>query len=427
MSLRVIINWGDGSAHASFTVPDGSYPGHGPYDFTAFITQVDATLLSHSYTVEGDYTIEVSINPAGSGAVLFIQEIPFSVHPPAAHLDAQSTMVIDASAGPPQGSGQQKTYLTTTPAVAAMVHDVRLAANPPPASNPMKVNYAGFTAEDFVVIDGIPNGRPICEVRMFSRVGLGAYTYSDIPPIPSEVDTGAVLRWLPSPGTFTGDTWTPEVGTELNLVAQPTSEPTLDTGYSFQVRGGDEVSLPAVIFEDNAWMQIDNPDWSTNAFTVAIAAVMHVNPEGPTFGVIESFSTPVDDPSDDDPANLASTQTDWGIRYRQGIVEFWAGGVVVTHQVTQAQARPIVIVVSMSSAGGKLVVMDRTTSTRSLATDGIALFDTALYVGRTGGDFAPGQTAYMDVLEFDYWDRALDFEEMAELTHLLDSCYGVMG
>jgi hypothetical protein len=115
------------------------------------------------------------------------------------------------------------------------------------------------------------------------------------------------------------------------------------------------------------------------------------------------------------------------VRYRQGTVEMWAGSTVVTHPVSLPQARVMVVGLAMDPKEGRLVVVDRNKSTRSFSTDGMSLFDVQLFLGRTGGDFDGGQTAYMDVLEVNYWDRSLSFDELADVVHTMDSLYGVVG
>jgi hypothetical protein len=163
---------------------------------------------------------------------------------------------------------------------------------------------------------------------------------------------------------------------------------------------------------------------------VMLTAVLHQNPEGPSFGLFESYTPPADpegiafpSATDEDAPERA---TDWGVRYRQGTMEMWAGSTVVTHPVSLPHARAVVVAVSMDPAVGKLVVVDRNKSTRSFSTDGFSLFDVQLFLGRTGGSFDAGQTAYMDVLEFNYWDHALSFDELADVVHTMDSLYGVV-
>lgn len=324
-----------------------------------------------------------------------------------------------------EGAGAEKTYIAGTRAEATVEADIYPVAMPPPdllESPTIDVEAAGFVLEDYMVLEGQPSGRPELEIRMFVRCGLGDYTFTDIPPAPVTVDTGATVRWLPSSDAFSPEIWTPSHGAGINLV--PGVAPFLDPDYSFSVRGGDEVSLPAVVFDGDAWLQLDNSGWSAQAFTFAIAAVMHQNPEGPTFGIFESQLDPPD-PVDVDDA--PTKPTDWGLRYRQGVVELFAGASVVTHPVSLPQNRVMMLAVSMDPTTGRLFVLDRNKSTRSFSTDGMSLFDIQLFFGRTGGLFDAGNTAYMDVLEIDYFDHALDFDELSGVASLMDEMYGIVG
>lgn len=317
-----------------------------------------------------------------------------------------------------------KKYLTGAGALARVRGDVTIMPVAPGNPNPLLVmRYAGFDTDDFVVHEGVPNGRPACEVRLTTRVGCGAFTVSDLPPAPADVHTGASARWLAGQKFASdGSSWLPAVGGGHALIAGQAAAPYLDEDYSFQVRGGAEVSMPAVVFSEGSWMMLDSTRFSAQAFTIAMVAVMHLNPLAPMYGIFESYTN-----RDAAGAELASELSDWGVRYRQGTVEIWSGGVLDIHSVLRAQARPVVIVAAVESAGGRLVVLDRNKSSLSFSTEKTRIYDSTLYLGRTGEQAGPGQSAWMDVLEVDYFDHALTFEEISELTHALDSCYGVVG
>lgn len=338
------------------------------------------------------------------------------------------------------GVGDVKTYISGTVARATVAADVRLTHTVPPPDDTVEhpslaVRTAGFDTEDYYVIGGQPTGQPLCAVRMRSRAGIGVWEWSDVPPAPADVDTGATCRWLPTDATFApdGTYWLPVQGSALQLTASSdagllTSDPPyLDDNYSFSVRGGDEVSLPAVIIDGNAFMRLAAENWTTQAFTFVLVAVMHQNPEGPIFGVLESLTpfnpdlTIVPDPDE----GAQGQVTDWGLRYRQGSLELYAGSTVLSHQVTLPQARAMVIGISMDAQTGRLLVCDRSKSTRSFSTDGYSLYNIDMLVGATNsGD--EGETAYMDVLELNYYDHALDFEDFSEVLHQLDAVYGVV-
>lgn len=324
----------------------------------------------------------------------------------------------------PTGSGSVKTYVTGAAATAYLDADLRLQRRVPPPdvveAGSMKIHTAGFDSEDYMVVGGQPCGLPQCQVRMRSRSGVGAWVYSDAPPAPWDVDTGATLRWLPTSQTFApdGSYWNPSVGAGMQLAAD--IGPYLDENYSFEVRGGDEVSLPAVIFNGDASMKLSDIGWSAAAFTFILVAVMHQNPEGPRYGLMESVQD-----MDLSGGPVVEAPTDWGLRYNQGRINFFAGARMVSHQMSTIIGRPVLFAISLDPVSGKLLVCDRTKSTAEFSTAGFALFDIGLLLGQTstGG---PNETAYMDVLELSYFDRSLGFDELNNQLHLLDSIYGIV-
>jgi hypothetical protein len=325
----------------------------------------------------------------------------------------------------PEGAGAVQTYLTADIATARVDAEVLITVKAPPRDTllvpPIPVESYYFETEDYLVIDGVPTGGAPLQCRMRTVTGIGAYTYSDVPPAPADINLQSDARFLPTSGTFTeGVGWAPMVGSAFSLTCDPVYTPYLDDFYSFEVRGGDEVQLPAVVFSGDAWMMANDLGWTASAFTVALVAVLHPNPEAPSYGIIESSH-------ESDPDDEEDTATDWGLRYNKGKITLWAGSQVVSHTVHQPLARPVIIMASIDATTGRFLVVDRNKSTRSFDTSGMKTYDVQLFLGRTGGDLSLVNTAEMDVLEFDFWARALDFDEMAHVVHELDSVYGVVG
>lgn len=322
---------------------------------------------------------------------------------------------------PPIQPGAPKTYVSGVPAIAYLDVDMHVGRFLPPADDveipPMNINLSGFDSEDYMVVGGQPCGRPRCQVRLRSRVGIGSWNYSEAPPAPADVDNKATMRWLPNDQTFApdGTYWTPTVGAGLALVA--TNGPYLDDNYSFEVRGGDEVSLPAVIFSRDAGMRLSSAGWAAPAFTFILVAVTHPNPEGPVYGLIESSTT-------DDPGN-PNAPTDWGLRYNQGRVNLFAGNHLTSHVMSAMLGRPVFFAISVDTASGRLLVCDRNKTSSEFSTQGFSLYDIDVLLGQTGTG-NPGETAYMDVLDFSYFDRALSFADLNEQLHLMDSIYGIV-
>lgn len=329
----------------------------------------------------------------------------------------------------PTGSGDIKTYVSGTMARTSVDASVNFTTFAPPeivTINPPAWNVvsAVLDVEDYFLLNGLPVAIPKTAVRLRSRCGVGEYIYTDAPPAPFDVDVSATMRWIPTDSTFTPDgTWAPTFGDGMVLTSE--IGPYLDDSYSFEVRGGDEVSLPAVIISGDSGMTLSDSGWSANAFTFLMVAVMHPNPEGPRFTIFESFDDAVNDNALTDPDGSTSAPVNWGVSCAQGVLSLHAGGTIVDHQISFIQARPVLIAVALDSGVGKLFVCDRTKSTRSFSTDGFALFNIELLLGQSSAGSA-NESAYMDVLDFCYWDRALSFAELSEVLSTLDAVYGIV-
>lgn len=319
---------------------------------------------------------------------------------------------------PPEGSGSVKTYVVGTPAAGYVSADLRLDNRIGPPDDVVSVSLdtqlAGFEMEDYMIVEGEPCGLPNCMVRMNVACNVGAPIATDVPPAPADVATGATLRWLPTDGTFSpdGTFWEPTFGSGLNLLS--ISPPFLDDLYSYQVRGGFEVEMPAVIFAGDSFMELSSAGWAAPAFTFILVAVMHANPEGPRYGIFESSTTDPD-----------ITLVDWGLRYNQGNLELFAGSQLVAAQLNTTPGRPTFFAVSVDAATGRLLVADTTKISKDFSTAGFSLFDFDMLLGATSAG-AANETAYMDVLDFSYFDRALGFDELADQLHFMDSIYGIV-
>lgn len=324
-----------------------------------------------------------------------------------------------------------RTYLTGAPARAGVRADMRPHFRGAPAVDlsQIPVHAASFVLDDYTVVHGWPTGRPDNEVRNFTRVGLGDWTFSDRPPQPFEINIGAAVRWLPTDSSFVpGTMWTPTTGGGLNWVFDPEYAPTLYDDYSFQVIGGDEVSLPAMVFSGDAWARLDDPGWSSSAFTFVLAAVMMPNLDGDTYGVLESSTlngpAPVD-PNNADP--LPYAPNDWGLRYTRGQIYFWAGANMLRHRVSFPQARVVIMGIALDSSEGKFIAASSgALTTDSFDSGGLNVFDLDLFLGRTGEAFDAANSAQMAVFDLSFFDHALSFTELADVVHSLNAVYGVM-
>lgn len=323
-----------------------------------------------------------------------------------------------------------RTYLSGAPAEVSVDADMRLRSVQAPPDEvtigEFGVHTESFDIEDYLVIAGVPAGQAMCEVRMRSRSVMGEYIFTDVPPAPADIDIKATCRWLPTAASFSpdGQSWSPTFGGGLTLATDGPA-PYLDDTYSFEVRGGDEVSLPAVIFDGDASIALSAQGWSAPAFTFILVAVMHPNPEGAVYGLFAS-RLPEQISSDDSTDITGSRPVEWSLRNRQGTIELDAGGTMLAHQTFVEQGRPTMVAITLDGSGGKLFVADRSKSSRSFSTANFALYEIDLLLGATGSG-AANETAYMDVLDFSYFDRALSFDELADVLHQMDSCYGIVG
>lgn len=324
-----------------------------------------------------------------------------------------------------------RTYLTGAPALGQVHVDLHPHIAAPDLIDPARVpqHVASFTLEDYAVLAGYPTGRPAHEVRNYSRVGLGDWTFSDQPPMPWEINIGATVRWLPyEASVIPGTMWTPTTGSGLNWAYSPEYEPSLYDSFDFQVIGGDEVSMPALVFQGDAWAELDDAGWSANAFTFVLVAVLMPNPEGDSFGILESSALNGPPPVDLNNADpLPYAPSDWGLRYSRGQIYFWAGANMLRHTVTLPQAKPVIMAVALDSTEGKFTAASAgALTTANFDVDNLNVFDLDLFLGRTGETFDSATTAQMAVLDLVYFDRALSFHELADVTHQLNAVYGVM-
>lgn len=279
-----------------------------------------------------------------------------------------------------------------------------------PAGPLLVQRAAAFVTEDYLVEHGRPFDLPAVGVAVSTAIGIGAYEIATALPDPTGVTTGADARWLPTEDSFTaGGQWRSDSGV-LAWASAPGTSPVLDTDYSYR-RGDAETYRPALVFNGGAFMALSSRGWASAAATVVLVAVLRPG-YGPTSSLVESRG-------DND-----SPGTDFALRYGAGTVEARAGGQAVSHAANDTQARPVVLALSLGPEGGVLAVRGRTRSTQTFATGALRLLDTELYLGRNGTTADRSTTAVMDLLEVDYFARALDATEVESLVSTLDACYG---
>lgn len=313
--------------------------------------------------------------------------------------------------------------LVGSPATATVDVQFALTVLPAPATQldteELTQRYAGFEVDDYLVISGRPVAPGAAGARLAISAGTGTAIASELHPGPMDIVTGADARWLPADATYAGAgaPWAPAVGGGVNWTADPNYAPYLDDGYAYDVRAGVTTPAAAMVFTGGSWMQLDTPNWSADAVTVVLVAVLRSGGGG-YYGLIESSSI---DEAPDDP------RTDFGLRYRRGTVEVYAGSKLASHAVRDEAGRATILALSLDSNEGRLMVVDRQISTRAFSTAGLNLYDLNLFLGRTGGAYDVTATAEMDVLELGLYGRALSFAQLADVAHDLDAVYGVTG
>lgn len=276
------------------------------------------------------------------------------------------------------------------------------------------VNYAGVDLERYTLARGMPIDEPAYGIRAQPLIGMGPYDYSDQVRDPLALNTGADARWLPTAESYTeGGTWRPQSGGSIVWSSPPANAPVLDTDYSY-VFGRSQVSRPALTFSDGQWMVLSTRGWAATAFTMAMVAVLKPG-SGAMYGLLSSATQEVEQVS-----------TDLGLNFRKGLVEVTMDGQLVSHESVDTLARPVMLILSLSSTAGLLYVLDRTKSSRSFSVKGLNTIDVELYLGRVSRAEDQDTTAHMDLLELDmYLDRALGWQEIEHLAAQLDSVYGV--
>lgn len=296
---------------------------------------------------------------------------------------------------------------------------------PPPV---LLERYVGFDLQDYIVDAGVAIDLPSLAVFVETDVGLGAFSYDDQVPDPISIDTKADVRWLALADNYVaGSDWLPYAGdASIRWQTSLETSPYLDPDYSYD-RFGQLVYRPAMVFDSGSWFKLSPVGWSITEVTIAMVAVLHGG-FGGYYGIMESqvdVPAATSDGVDDDPANQQPLPADIGLRYRHGVIEVWAGSKVVEHRTSSTQARPVILVLTLSPTGGKLMVLDTTRSSRTFSTNNISSFDLNIFLGRTGASADQETNAVMDVLEMNYFSRSLDFAEIEELVTSLDACYGV--
>lgn len=325
-------------------------------------------------------------------------------------------------------SPPQRTFVQGAPAAMQVRADLHHNSDAAPVIDvPVLTQHSSaFELEDYAIVYGYPAGRPPLQARAVTACGIGNWDYSGHNLAPLDVNLQAAARWLPTDSTFNpAAQWSPTIGEGPNFIFDPTTAPYLDDGYSYASAGGEQ-NQPALIFSGDAWAELDDAGWSAQAFSFVMVAVMYPNTEGDSFGILES-STLNNPPILSDPTlPMPDYPNDWGLRYRSGSVYFWAGASMLRHPIAFPQARAVLIGIALDGAEGKFIVKDANGLTTELFdAGGLNVFDLQLFLGRTGTAFDTGATAQMALLDLAYFDRSLTFEQLSEVTHLLNAVYGI--
>lgn len=307
--------------------------------------------------------------------------------------------------------------------------DLQLDTSLPPSSlvADLEVYDGGLVPDAYIVVSGypVPDSGYGASIKTVSGAKVSAAASS---PTVATAQLTSDHRWLVKADSFVegGSRWFPLGGTfggpaiYFPTVA-PHNDPRPDYAYDYESTKGTR-RQPALTFNGSGYGHLEvAPDGivQQESATFCLVAVMSAS-NLPYYGIFEASQT--DTQGKGEPLVL---------RYTQGRLDvFQAERKVVTHQTSAAVNEAVVMMVSMDAETdtGRLVIRDNSRASRSFNVTGL---DFVSFVGVFGalGQGVPGNEyrfrSNMDVLEVDYWARALSDEEMTSQADLLALAYGI--
>ena len=310
---------------------------------------------------------------------------------------------------------------------------------------------------DYVLIDGRPHEESVHGAAFGTVGGADSYTIFTADPRPEDLDIGAWRRWLPYPQWLTapaagGRRWWPIETDPGNMVASgvgtsgveeprislyttvptavsdtgratydPDLSPAIDATYSY--RGyRKEMLRNSMVFAGSGHASIETEQVFPE-ITIGIVAVFHPS-QLSYYGLFEA---------DQSHYNVGTGGEPLVLRYTHGRFDVYqAEQRVVSHETHKGAHEACIILLSMSAAtdSGKLLVLDKTRTTREFAVPDLDFISFGGVLGALGQVTTTSPVRYsssMDLLELALWNEALSFAELEEKANLLSLAYGIAG
>lgn len=313
-------------------------------------------------------------------------------------------------------------------------------SNLEPADQPaILTNIDGFIVPEFSVFAGVPAEDKGIGGRFGSSAGLDAQTVVTAPLDAKTLPVGSYARWMPyaeylGASASSGRKWYPQGFAQADTSPRLTlytvlkvgaggilnghgtygiGSPGIEETYSYSSSYG-RISKPAMAFESGA-AELLVPS-SYTSVTFGLVAVFHPS-ELPYYGIFEALNSAGNKP-------LA-------LRYAHGrLALYFDEHLVLKHESHAPSHSPAIILLSLNGATdtGKIMVVDKTRTTRTFDIVGLDYLSLRGVFGALGQATTASPWRFpseMDVLEFDIWDRALDFPEMTSVANLMSLAYGV--
>lgn len=307
--------------------------------------------------------------------------------------------------------------IETDPAVTALRMSFGLAVTPPPEQTQLTLTTrrAAFDVENYLPWYGVAVDTPGLLASMATIGGIGTYTYGEPEVDPRLEDLGDAIRWIPDDSYVLAGDWEPTIGDQSMswTTPGPGTAPVLDPDYTYQRNDDLDLTRAALVFAGGQWLTVNQPGYVASGFTIVVVAVLHSG--SGSYSIVETVRPDV--PADD-VRSIA-------LRYRAGVLSVVSNGALVSHALTTAHASPVIIGLSVDTVSGRLVVLERTRSSRTFSLAGAEPWDASLYLGRMRDTEEARYTAEMELLEVAYWPSALPTAELDQYVSSLNAAYGV--
>lgn len=313
--------------------------------------------------------------------------------------------------------------------VAEAATEVKPHADPPLLAHPaLSERVSEFVITPYVIADGAAVLKESYTSDIGISAGYVALTAFYEPPEPLDISTGATARWLPIVGNVSGGgtTWQANNTADPDFVIIQTEltgiKPIFDYAYTYKSVYG-PLARPALTFNNTGYSTINNEGTSTSA-TLIMVLVPHSG-TGPYYNIFQA--------NEGNPAYGGGEAL--AIRYAKGRLSVLQNNLeVVSHVVFRPQGFPIIVGVSIDAVNqeGRLVVVDTERTSKAFSTIGVAIVS---FIGEVGSAFNytlvptgrlnATHRGDMDLLEVDFYDRAMPFGELEGIISLLALAYGL--